>query len=106
MALEARQEGSWSPAMLSVWDAIERSRLLSEALPAIQKAWRSLADQEKEWLAVRFGSCLADRMTVQRVNRLRGLGNAIVPSVAMVFAQAIYTELQRRHFHQHPARTP
>jgi hypothetical protein len=28
--------------------------------------------------------------TVNRVNRLKALGNAIVPSVAMIFAGAIY----------------
>jgi hypothetical protein len=73
-----------------------------ETLSALQETWRSLSDEEKRWVAVcaRSGNPFhaewpgVGRVTAgcpDRVNKLKALGNAIVPLVAYEILDAMLT---------------
>ena len=74
-------------------EAIQEIGYVSKTLPKIQKAWKSMSNEEKDWIIIRIGTgdkCWAEWPHIprvatgvkDRVNKLKGLGNAIVPQVA------------------------
>jgi hypothetical protein len=97
MALEERQGREWSASMQSLRKTFSQIGYVSEALPAIQEVWRSIADEEKKWLAVRIGPRVANRMNHNRVAQLKAAGNAIVPEVAAIFMFTILRIINEEH---------
>ena len=95
MALEERQGRSWSSAMQSLRTAFAQTRHVSETLSAVQKVWRSITDEEKQWLAFQVGPCISARLNANRIQQLKCVGNAIVPSVAAIFLYAILQDIKR-----------
>jgi hypothetical protein len=94
VALEAWKDNETEPSLQSMWGEVKKERVLREALAEVQEIWRSLADEEKAWLAVCAGEGISKLLTKNRVARLKSLGNSIVPSVAQVFAKAILRRIE------------
>lgn len=75
-----------------------------ETLSEIQEVWRSTTDEEKDWIKIRIstrnpwhsewpGVPRVASGVKDRVNRLKCLGNSIVPQIAMmIFQQAAFDE--------------
>ena len=71
-----------------------------ETLSEIQEVWRSITDEEKDWIKIRIStrnpwhsewpgvSRVADGVK-DRVNRLKCLGNSIVPQIAELIFKEI-----------------
>lgn len=70
--------------LFNLWKKSRGERFLYEPLPALYEIWRSVTDQEIG--AFRRHYNMRDR---DRVNRLKALGNAIVPAVAYEILKAI-----------------
>jgi len=100
LALEARQgtlEATWQ--VRSLQQASATAGLLRDTQLPFQEAWLTFSDEEKDWaiLAACRGRFVAEWPGVprvaggipKRVDRLKGLGNAIVPQVAEVIFRAI-----------------
>lgn len=89
MALAEREGRTWSSTMQNLRDALSKVWYVSEASSAVQEVWRSLADEEKKWVAVHIGSRIFDGLNRNRVAQLKAAGNAIVPEVAASLMLAI-----------------
>ena len=80
-----------------------------ETLSEIKEVWRSATDQEKDWLKLRIGTrnpwCgewpgvpRVAKSIPARVDRLKCLGNSIVPQIAeIIFAQPAFDEWRINH---------
>ncbi len=105
MALEPGQSQAFdnetAQTMFGVWQGISeiKTGYVPKALSTVQEIWRSFTDEEKAWLALRVSTgspwCSewpgVPRVATgvkDRVNRLKCLGNAIVPQIAeLLFRQ-------------------
>ena len=86
--------------MQDLWQACAEIGYVPTSLSEIPKIWESLNDEEMDWIALRIStgsrSCAewpgVPRIEVKikdRVNKLKGLGNAIVPQVAYEIINAL-----------------
>ena len=77
----------------NMWVACSEAGYVSKALPTLQEVWKSLDDQEKDWVIVRCcsgSSWIAEWPNVgrvakgvqDRVARLKAIGNGQVPACA------------------------
>jgi len=85
-------------AMQALRENILSSGVMQYAPNEVEAVWKSLADAEADWfiLATCFGRDWADipvgrvsNGVPKRVDRLKGLGNAIVPQIATILGRAI-----------------
>jgi hypothetical protein len=98
--------GAWQDAaeaavgLQSLLGACEEIGYVPEALSAFPQIWRSMSDEEKYWVGLRLATgspwCAewpgVGRVAVgvkDRVNKLRALGNAVVPFAAFPIFRAI-----------------
>jgi len=103
MALETRQKQIKEKEKFSVqdlWQACTEIGYVPTSLSEIPKIWESLNDEEKDWIALRIskrdvwhsewpGTSRLSTGTKDRVNQLKGLGNAIVPQIAKLLFEQI-----------------
>ncbi len=102
MALEPRQEGEQKDEefqLQGLWRACAEIGHVPTSLSEIPKIWESLDDKEKDWIALRIntgnawhsewpGTSRLSVKTKNRANRIKGLGNAILPQIAeLLFRQ-------------------
>lgn len=84
----------------NLWQACTEIGYVPTSLPEIPKTWESLNNEEKDWIALRISTgdpfCAewpgTQRVTDSipgRVDRLKQLGNAVVPQVVELIGRAI-----------------
>jgi hypothetical protein len=108
MALDAWEEESQAPDCLqNMRRACAEIGYVPETLPEIQEVWRSVTDEEKNWLKIRIstrnpwhcewpGVPRVAKSIPARVDRLKCLGNSIVPQIAeLIFKQSAFDEWRR-----------
>jgi DNA (cytosine-5)-methyltransferase 1 len=66
-------------AMLYLWDAILQEKPMLHSLNSVQEIWRSLNSQRKESILLGRASDATDEY---RVDRIKALGNSVVPQAA------------------------
>ncbi|MDD5338209.1 MAG: DNA (cytosine-5-)-methyltransferase [Dehalococcoidales bacterium] len=102
MALGTRQEKNQATeyVLQNLWRACSEIGYVPETLSEIPKIWESLNDEEKDWVIIRCGTGnywhtewpgiprVATRIKA-RVDRLKGLGNAVVPAQIYPIYKAI-----------------
>jgi len=106
MALEQRKTPGVDikrcATLLRLWQGMAETEIrdVPETLSEIQKVWRSATDEEKQWWTLRVAtgnpSCAewpgVPRVAIgvkDRVNKLKCLGNAVVPQVVEMIGHAI-----------------
>lgn len=90
VALEERKEGKAVSAMLRLRESVKAARTLPEALVQVQEVWRSAVDEKERWAtACAIGPCVAERLSLNKRNALKALGNSVVPACAEVIGRAI-----------------
>ena len=109
MALDARQPQEFSGEAAATVQRLRQGICeaktgdVPETLSEVQEIWRSTSDQEKTWFIIRISSgnpwCSewpgVPRVATgipNRIDRLRGLGNAVVPAVAEWIGKQIVAE--------------
>jgi len=109
MALDARQPQEFSGEAAATVQRLRQGICeaktgdVPETLSEVQEIWRSTSDQEKTWFIIRVSSgnpwCSewpgVPRVATgipNRIDRLRGLGNAVVPAVAEWIGKQIVAE--------------
>ena len=89
--------------LLNLRRSCSEIRYVPETLSETEEIWRSFNDEEKDWIALRVSSgspwCqewpMTGRLTAKqdrRVDRLRGLGNAIVPQIAELLFRQVFAK--------------
>jgi hypothetical protein len=103
LALGTWEETSYSPeeyVLRSMWTACYEIGYVPETLSAVSQVWESLNEQDKDWAVIRcatgnpWHSEWPDIPRVatgvkDRVNKLRALGNAVVPAQIYPIYKAI-----------------
>lgn len=108
MALDTWEEESKAAGCLqNMRRACAEIGYVPETLSEIQEVWRSTTDEEKDWLKIRIstrnpwhsewpGVPRVAKSIPSRVDRLKCLGNSIVPQIAKeIFLQPIFDEWRR-----------
>ncbi len=99
MALEPRQKKEQEDKefqLQDLWQACTEIGHVPTSLSEIPKIWESLNDKEKDWIALRIntgnawhsewpGTPRLSIKTKNRANRIKGLGNVILPQIAELF---------------------
>jgi len=105
MALDTRQENAQTTDYLQdMRRAFKEIGYVPETLSEIQEVWRSITDEEKDWIKIRIstgnpwhsewpGVPRVANGVKDRVNRLKCLGNSIVPQIAeLIFRQPAFDD--------------
>ena len=109
MALDSWEKEIKAPDCLqNMRRACSEIGYVPKTLSEIQEIWRSATDEEKDWLKIRIGTRnpwhaewpgvpRVAKSVPSRVDRLKCLGNSIVPQIAqLIFEQPAFDEWRHR----------